>query len=177
MHEYGLARLDPGKVAQRIDRGQEGGADRACRLQIDVLGKRADGLGPGDAPRPTGTLVSDSGVQADFVLDEVMIVAPSEADLQPLLDRYDGAVVGRLPLRNEDATSFLVRLDPMTVDPAHLTRDLARTNPDASGDYTVDADASLALLAVVAREARELGASISPNWVPQPQSIASGSTE
>ncbi|MEM6929247.1 MAG: S8/S53 family peptidase, partial [Myxococcota bacterium] len=136
-----------------------------------------DGLGPGDAPRPTGTLVSDSGVQADFVLDEVMIVAPAEADLQPLLDRYDGAVVGRLPLRNEDATSFLVRLDPMTVDPAHLTRDLARTNPDASGDYTVDADASLALLAVVAREARELGASISPNWVPQPQSIASGSTE
>ncbi|MEO0600398.1 MAG: hypothetical protein AAF211_03125, partial [Myxococcota bacterium] len=74
-----------------------------------------EGLAPGDPPRPTGTVVGDDGVQADFVLDEVMVVAPSEADLQPLLDRYDGTIVGRLPLRNENATSFLVRLDPMTL--------------------------------------------------------------
>lgn len=149
----------------------------AVESSVVPLVGAVDGLNPGDPPRPTGTVVSENGLQADFVLDEVMIVASSEAEIEPLLQRYSGTLLGQLPLRNEDATSFLVRLDPTTIDSASLGRDLARTNPDLTGDYDVDTDASLALLAVVAHEARELGASISPNWVPQPESISSGSTE
>ena len=106
-----------------------------------------------------------------------MVVAESADALGPLLDRYDGTIVGSLALQTDDHESYLVRIDPNGIDSDRLGVDLARTNPDLAGDFDVDADASLALLAVVAHEARELGAQISPNWVPLPHSIASGSTE
>ncbi|MBX2799247.1 MAG: S8/S53 family peptidase [Myxococcales bacterium] len=136
-----------------------------------------DGLNPDDPPRATGTLVSEHGIQADFVLDEVMVVAPSTDAIQPLLDRWNGTIVGTLQLETDGMVSALVRLDPSTAEVGKLSRNLARTNPSASGDYLVDADRSLQLLALVADEARTWGASVSPNWVLEPHAIADGSTD
>jgi len=136
-----------------------------------------EGLAPGDPPRPTGTLVDEDGVQADFVLDEVMVVAESPDALGPLLDRWDGTIVGTLPLRTDGHESYLVRLDPTLAEGADLPGLLVRTNPAVTGSFAVDTAASLQLLAVVAEEADELGFRISPNWIPQPTTIATGTTE
>ncbi|MEM6928418.1 MAG: S8 family serine peptidase, partial [Myxococcota bacterium] len=135
------------------------------------------GLSPTDLPRPVGTLRTEDGLQADFVQDEIAVLAESLAALQPLLDRYAGTVVGQVEVRSQGLVSYLVRIDPDRADPDELATDLATTHPEEDRSFAVDSDRSLGLLAAVAHEALTFGSGVDVNWVLKDGDIASGSTE
>ncbi|MEN0065991.1 MAG: S8 family serine peptidase [Myxococcota bacterium] len=160
--------------------GCQSASDPQASFEVDAsIAPRVamiDGVNPGETPRPVGSILTEDGVQSDFVQDEISIVAASAAEIQPLLERYNGTIVGQVEIRSQGLFSFLVRIDPSIPDPSTVAQDLASTNPDEQRSFAVDSDDSLGLLAAVAHEAREFGNAVDVNWILEDADIASGST-
>ena len=111
--------------------------------------------------RPVGLLKGPDGITEGFVLDEVMIRAETQEELDAFLARYNGTVLKGgsasllppdLALRNVPRTNwYLVRVAPSTSS----LNDLA-TNLEAGGvigNVTFSSEDAARLAAIVAREA------------------------
>lgn len=122
-----------------------------------------------DSPRPVGRIVTADGTASDVVLSELVVGTPDAKALEAFLARWRGRVVDRL-----DARTALVRIDPTAVDTSRLAADLERFEPVHRGVTRLSDQATLDLLAVVARETAEHGTEVAMNWISAPDDIAGG---
>ncbi|MGH9179473.1 MAG: S8 family serine peptidase, partial [Acidimicrobiales bacterium] len=132
---------------------------------------RADvaGLEGEAARRPVGRLVTADGTASDLVLSELVVDTPDAGALDRFLARWGGQVVDRL-----DAGTALVRVGPGAVDTSRLAADLERFEPVHRGVTRASDQATLDLLAVLARETAEHGTQVALNWVTGADDIEGG---
>lgn len=135
------------------------------------------GLQPGDPPRPVGATVDHQGLQSDFVLHELMVLAPSQSNLDDLLTRWGGVVVDQFEIASRNMTIFLVRVDADRAGPDTLVEDLLEADPNLHGEQRISSIDALNLVAIAAREAAQHGAQVSLNLLPEEEAIIDGSTE
>lgn len=126
------------------------------------------GPSPEDAPRPVDRLVDGKGRPSDFVRGELVITSHDENAVAALTARWGGKVVYRFDPREvgvaEGVTTYLVRIDPLQVDQAHLIKDLGALEPSTRADLRVSSAEGLGTLAAAAHVARS-GATVGINWL------------
>lgn len=125
------------------------------------------GLHEGEPPRPVGRLVT-GGTPADLVLDELVVTAPDQATLRPVLDRWHATVA------DQSDGAYLLRLDPSTVDTSTLAADLAKVEPGLSGETAANSRRTLQLVAALAAESAAHGTVVAPNWITNPETVQDG---
>lgn len=127
------------------------------------------GLDDQGPARPVGRLVTADGTASDVILSEIVVGLRDGKALDDFLGRWRGTVVDRL-----DAGTALVRIDPEATDTSRLAADLERFEPVHRGVTRASDQATLDLLAVLARETAEHGTEIALNWLTEADGIADG---
>ncbi|MGQ0520985.1 MAG: S8 family serine peptidase [Actinomycetota bacterium] len=127
------------------------------------------GLDGEDRPRPVGRLVTADGTASDVVLSELVVGTADAEALDAFLARWQGRVVDRL-----DAGTALVRIAPDVVDTSRLAADLERFEPVHRGVTRASDQATLDLLAALARETAGHGTEVALNWVTAADDVAGG---
>jgi serine protease len=113
--------------------------------------------------RPVGLLIGPSGVPEAFVLDEVVLRAETQEELNAFLDKYHGTVLedgsqSSLPadLRVREVPRskwYLIRVDLSQLSLDDLPRNMAKAGIE--GNVVFSSEDAARLAAVVAHEARE----------------------
>lgn len=138
-----------------------------------------DGLDDGDGPRPVGRIRDGQGADMDLVLDELVVVSESAAQLAAFLERWDAEVVHSYEPEPDGSQDHLVRIDGADVvdgsDPALLAEvaaGIVAMEPYHRGEMALGDASLVGLLAVIAHETNEGGPVVSPNFVTAPVGIA-----
>jgi len=135
-------------------------------------------LGDGE-PRPLGTLTDDSGVQVDFVQNELVIVSDDQTAVNAFVTRWQGKV-----LKSIDPAAFglsnlkplhLIRVNTASADTSKLIGDLQTIDPNSRSDLKVSSQEGVKLLAAASREAAG-GMTVAVNWVSSEDSFEDQST-
>jgi len=144
-----------------------------------------------DGPRPVGASRDQAGVQTDFVIGEVLVRPESPAALQAFLNRYGAEIVGSneipeppaslgitLMAQERQATEYLVRFDPATIDSGGLQEDAASVG--LAGLLELSSPAAVQTLIGIT-DAAAAGFDVSPNFLQHPDqaspSVLFGSSE
>lgn len=93
--------------------------------------------------RPIGVAIDAQGRQLEFVANEVIVFAESEADLEPFLTRYSGEIL-------RDGAPFV------PIDTSELEK--SQTESVSSGWYLIQVDASFSSLDDIANNMEQVGA-------------------
>lgn len=112
----------------------------------------------------------DDGPVASFVRGEVLLYAKDAHTIAGFVARRGGEVVATAGSR-----LHVVRVDLDTVDPEVFAKDVVPLAQDDFSHVAVGSAEGLALLAIVAEEARA-GLVVGPNWVGEPSSLLDGTT-
>jgi serine protease len=134
------------------------------------------GLDGGD-PRPVTTLTDSSGLTADFVQNELLVVTDSPSALDAFVARWQGKVVQSINPADAGLTGImplhLVQVNASAADTAGLAATVQQLNPAARGDFRFADQAGLELLAAAAQE--NAGAlMVAMNFVPRGSSLKNG---
>ncbi len=120
-------------------------------------------------PRPLSVAGDGRGKPAEFVSNELIVVAHNSAALEAFIARHNGVVLQTANPAVLDSTASvqtLVRIDATGADLSRLSDDLAHVADEGvAGDFVVSDDAGRDLIAVAAYEAREHGMLVGINWV------------
>jgi serine protease len=148
-----------------------GSADFEIVVGEDVAPAIAEveGLEDGDPDRPVGRMTGAEGT-TDFVRDELIVSTRSDAELEALLDRWNGELLDSFPVI-EGITDHLVRVDLSTADTTRVAADLASF--EAHEDLEVSDDSTLRLIAIMAAETAGHGTAVALN----PIEVAAGVPE
>ncbi|MGC4115983.1 MAG: hypothetical protein QM765_15625 [Myxococcales bacterium] len=133
-------------------------------------------LGPEGTARPVARMRGESGVVMDFVLGELLVATGDEAKLDGFLGRWGGAVLATIDKVGDQPPIHRVKLDPSPASLEAILSGLAKTAPDLKAKFTVSSADAAKLLAVALDEANGGGMTVTPNFVPALQAIATGST-
>lgn len=129
----------------------------------------------GGAPRPVGALRGKSGIQSEFVLNELMISSDDAAKVEALAARYGGRILRSISLEGAP-TLHLVQINASPAIEAQLAQDLQALVPGARGDLEFSSQEGLNLLAAAAREGVSQNLKVSLNFVLSPQGFAEATT-
>jgi hypothetical protein len=145
--------------------------DTALKPTFETIPSLEDGV-----PRPVATLTDKSGVQSDFVQNELLVTTDDQKAVNDLLARWDGTEVKVLtpPKQLQAKSVHLIRVNTSKADVSKLADDLKALDSTTRSDLKISNLDANKLLAVMAREARN-GLQIGMNWVSQSQSIQTGS--
>lgn len=145
--------------------------DRSLKPQAEM--PRIRGFGR----RPVARMQDPYGHAVDFVSDELIVKASSEASLKPFLRRWGGKVLADVDLGPLGGKSkqFLVRIDVDRADTDRLAADIAALSKTRGSITTVSSGQGLELLAAAAREGRG-GIDVGINYVSPGTAIASGTS-
>lgn len=124
----------------------------------------------GGDDRPIATIEDEDGNRGEFVSNELWLSTHDEAELDALLDRWNGEVLVAFdPVEYGLEASglpkqYLVRIDTSVADTSHLAADIQSIDRNATGAHAVSSEQGLGLIAIAAEEANT-GTSIGMNWV------------
>ena len=124
----------------------------------------------GTTPRPVACLTDESGYQAEFVENEVVLITETPSQLNDFLDRWGGVELLRHEPTEDELQGLhyhLIRIKTDSVPTATLAADLKRLEPQARGKLRVSSRTGMRLLAAAAREAVR-GSRVGVNWVGRP---------
>jgi len=123
----------------------------------------------GGPDRVAARFVGESGVETDFVIDELIISTSSRAKLDGILARWNGKLLGTADTAGAGLTGvtplYHVQVNPAAIDAAKTLTELGARTPGARGDFRVSSQAALNLLAVALAESEREGITVSPNWI------------
>ena len=173
--EFEPISVEDGSTTSTTERS--GSTDEGVSVSVDpTLEPIADALAPlGDGgPRPLAVTSFDGEISASFVTNELLVTG-DQAALDAIISRWDGEVIMQLGPEEERVQSYLVRLDPSSVDVDGLAENLAELAPRSSGDLAVSNDEGLSLIAAAA-EGFAHGAVVGINWVAEDDGYAERST-
>jgi len=132
------------------------------------------------AVRPAVALMTPDAQQARFVEDEIVVVGASQAQLDDVVARRAGRILGTVTGGNglpEMSSAVLLRV---RVDPGQplddLERFLVEHSPDKSAQYAISSDVGLRLLALAAEETARYGLHATVNWTGEPDTIPGRTT-
>ncbi|MCS7067497.1 MAG: S8 family serine peptidase [Meiothermus sp.] len=125
----------------------------------------------GGAPRPVGALRGKSGLQSEFVLNELLVSSDDTAKVEALAARYGGRVLRTIALEGAPKL-HLVRVNASPAVEAQLAQDLQTLVPGARSDLEFSSQEGLNLLATAAREGVSQNLKVSLNFVLNPQGFA-----
>jgi serine protease len=136
------------------------------------------GFGDG-AARPVASVADESGNQADFVADELILSTDDPAALDAFLARWEGDVLdvidpGEYGLADV-SPMYVVRINTTLPDASGLEDDLRALGGDGGGHYRVSGQEGLSLLAAWASES-EAGSAVDVNWVLSPADLKNRTT-
>jgi serine protease len=126
-------------------------------------------------PREVGRVVGESGAATDFVLNELLLRTDDTAKLEAFLSRWNGTKLGETGKIGDQPNIYRVKLDPNPAQVDALLQETRGNAPDLDVNFKVSSDGAAKLLAVALSEAQKLGITVSPNFVPYFDDIASGS--
>jgi hypothetical protein len=134
----------------------------------------------GGPERPVARFVGETGVEADLVLDELLVGTTDRAKLDALVSRWKGKILGTadtVAAGLQGATPlYHVQVDPSAADAAKLLADLSAKTPSAKGNFRVSHEAAQKLLAVALTESDLQKITVSPNWILIGMGIPEGRT-
>jgi serine protease len=125
----------------------------------------------GGAPRPVGAMHGKSGIQSEFVLNELMVSSDDTAKVEALAARYGGRILRTIALEGAPKL-HLVQVNASPAVEAQLAQDLRALVPGARSDLEFSSQEGLNLLATAAREGVSQNLKVSLNFVLMPQGIA-----
>jgi hypothetical protein len=118
--------------------------------------------------RPTARLTDSSGMPADFVANELILMTSDDAKLDAFVDRWQGELLLTIDPAEYGVAGLekmhVVRVDASGADAAKLSQDLKSLDPNAQGAHRVSSPEGLKLLAAAAHEAAA-GNLIAVNWI------------
>ncbi|MEW5739854.1 MAG: S8 family serine peptidase [Myxococcota bacterium] len=127
--------------------------------------------------RELARLVGPSNKPVDFVLDEVLLTAPSRADAESVAARWKGRVLDEVSLPADRGAVFRLRVDPTGADVSRLPEFLRKITPASHGEHRVSSTRALQLLALATQEAVEHQSMIGLNFLFQSsEGLADGKT-
>lgn len=129
----------------------------------------------GGPPRPVGAMRGKSGIQSEFVLNELMVSSDDTAKVEALAARYGGRILRTISLDGAPKL-HLVQVNPGPAVEAQLAQDLRTLVPGARSDLEFSNQEGLNLLAAAAREGVSQNLKVSLNFVLMPQGIAESSS-
>ena len=131
----------------------------------------------GKTLRPLGAISDGEGIEASFVLGELLVSTADKAALDALLTRWNGKIFDEIVFSGTDLPNlYVVQLDPTGVDLADLEKNLRSLGGVGEGEVQFSSASGLNLLAVAAEEMAEHGLVTSLNWVPEREGIEDGSS-
>ncbi len=165
--------------------------DSGPELQLEVDGTELSGwrfsVDPSITPRAPSlpgydgapdreltSLVTEEGVQIDFVRDELIFISEGAGAIDAFISEYSGEVLLTQPLQDGRLMS-VVRVDLSGVDERVLPSLLSALTFVGDDHYTTSDPEAQRLLAVAARAAGE-GYLLGINWLSERASIVEGST-
>lgn len=110
-----------------------------------------------------GTLLSDDQTLTTMALDQLVVVAPSEAAFAAFLGRWPVVELARGKALDDGSFDALVRLDA-PVDTSNLEADVAATEPEMTGEHRISDERVLSLMAVSSAEAVRGELVVMPNF-------------
>jgi serine protease len=122
--------------------------------------------------RTVGALMRPDGSTIELVTGELIVHVRDQAELDGILQRWDGEVIDSFPA-DAEGQDHLIKVDVSLADPAALVPDLLAAEPRQSGTHRVSDEATLRLMAVAAAEWK-LGTEVVIDWLTEPHSIESG---
>jgi serine protease len=126
-------------------------------------------------PRPLGRVEGASGAGTDFVLGELLLRTDDVSKLEAFLSRWNGTKLGETGKIGDEPNIYRVKLDPSSAQVDSLLQETRSNAPELDVNFRTSNDAASQLLAVALSEAQKLGITVSPNFVPYFDDIASGS--
>jgi subtilisin family serine protease len=126
--------------------------------------------------RPLGRVTGSSGAGTDFVLNELLLRTDDVSKLEAFLVRWNGTKLGETGKIGDEPNIYRVKLDPSPAQVDSLLQETRGNAPELDVDFRVSNEAAAKLLAVALAESQKLGITVSPNFVPYFDDIASGST-
>jgi hypothetical protein len=125
-----------------------------------------------DSPgrRPLGCVVDDSGHQADFIEDEVIVTVEDRSELEAVAHRLNGTILfeadpNETGLLGEPSEVYaLLQINAPEASPEELSA-FAAGSADGAGHLRFCSQRALNTLAAIARESLEEGTSLSANFV------------
>jgi serine protease len=145
--------------------------------RIEPVVSAVDPLEGETGARPVGRVQTEDGIVSDFVVGELVVIAPDVASVEAIRGRDDieVVVVDGEDADPEDGIEVLVRLRSLEPpDLVALAHHLAALEPGLTGTLRVDGDATAATLGALARLAVVDGFDVSLNDVGQPAAIPDG---
>ncbi len=133
----------------------------------------------GMGTRPLASIVDGSGIQADFVENEMILSTSDAGVLDSFLDRWNGAVIYTLNPRefglNGIDPLYLIQVDTSAADTSRISSDLRALDSLSRGEHLVSSERGQKLIAAAAQELRG-GLLVGINWIVPATDIRDGFT-
>ncbi len=138
--------------------------DSTFRVADDLVPRMKALEMPDGTTRPLGAMRDDTGLIAEFVLNELLISSEDEGKVEDLASRYGGSILDRIVLDGAP-NLYLVRVEPKAADIERLTQDLKTLVPDARSDLEFSSQAGIDLFAAAAEAGMDPTMDASLNFV------------
>ena len=132
-------------------------------------------LEEGGAPRPVARLVDELGSELDFVESELLVATDDRAELDGVIDRWQGELLATVELPGDAPDVHLLKVDAAAADVAGIGAGSQAIDPLSRGAHRVSSEAALDLLAAGTAEAAG-GVDVGLNAVTRPQGYLERST-
>jgi subtilisin family serine protease len=128
--------------------------------------------------RPVARITGQLGGDAHFVANEVLVSPGDREELQALLERRGGKVLGEIdfPEGTGVPPTHIVRIDPSGAETDELSRDIHALDELARGSHRLSSRRGLELLAIAAHERARRGLDVGLNWILEPDTLRDRST-
>ncbi len=119
--------------------------------------------------RPIAALIDHSGIKANFVEDELLVVSDDDAKVSALAARWNGTVVKKVDAADYGVDGVkpihLVKVDSAAADAEKLAHYTKQLDGNARGTHKVSSESGKKLLTVAAQEALESGLEVGVVWI------------